>query len=311
MTARRLALPRRSFSAALLVAAAVSAEVAVVASPAFERGRVPVGAAVVIDLVLVVPLLCGWLLQSGRAGLRVAVLGAGLAGLLLRLPLRLLAVPIELLLVVSAVGTARRSIGLRGTSYPAEAIRAGAIALLGDNAAARAAAAEVAILWYALVSWGRAAPAGFSSGRRAGHGAVAFALGFATIAEGFGVHVLLSRWAPAAAPWVAGLHLYGLVWLAGDARAISLRPSAIEGGLLRLRLGLRAEADVPLPSIAAVELRGPRPGELRLRILGEPNVVLRLGHPIEVRGLFGTRRTTTALAVQLDDPESFAAALAT
>src|SRR5262249_28260365 len=139
-----------------------------------------------------------------------------------------------------------------------------------------------------------------------GWGAVCFALLLITAAESAGVHFLLSRWSHTAA-WIAtALALYGALWLVGDWRALRLRGVRFDGGSLRVRIGLRWEADVP-PGL----LRGG--GEaaqaLRMTALGSPNVAPRFSEPVEVRGLFGRRRRGAILGLLVDDPAALRAAL--
>ena len=45
-------------------------------------------------------------------------------------------------------------------------------------------------------------------------------------------------------------------------------------------------------------------------IVGEPTVLLTLRRPVEVRGVLGRRRTATAIALTIDAPDAFIAALA-
>jgi len=107
----------------------------------------------------------------------------------------------------------------------------------------------------------------------------------------------------------AGLHLYALLWLLGDARAVRSRVTRIDRDTLRLRLGLRWQADIPRAAIDSVEVGNAPAGSLRLRILGAPNLVIRLRHPIEVHGPLGISRRSKILAVQMDDPRGFSDAL--
>lgn len=138
---------------------------------------------------------------------------------------------------------------------------------------------------------------------------MAFVLGLVTLAEAIPLELLLRRFGIAPAAIAAAIHLYALLWFLGDARALRNRASRIDGNMLRLQLGLRWAADVPLRLIESVET-GPAPlGSLRLTVLGSTNLVLRLRQPIEVSGLFGITRRSSTLAIQLDDPEGLAAAL--
>ena len=97
--------------------------------------------------------------------------------------------------------------------------------------------------------------------------------------------------------------------LLGDLRALHLRCVSVSEGLLRIRIGVRREADVPLWSIAAIE-EGALPGAERLAVLGAPVLTLRLREPACVRSLFGKARRASALALQIDDPAAFRRLLA-
>jgi len=98
------------------------------------------------------------------------------------------------------------------------------------------------------------------------------------------------------------------LWLLGDLRALQLRGVSVAGRTLRIRIGMRREADVPLERIAAIE-DGAAPGAERLAVLGAPTLTLRLREPVEVRSLFGRARHATALALQIDDPAALRALL--
>jgi hypothetical protein len=181
--------------------------------------------------------------------------------------------------------------------------------VLGSGLPARLAANELAMLGLALFSWrSRPEPGTLSVHRRSGWTAVCVAVLFISLPETAGLHLLIARWSTSAA-WVAtALGAYGVVWLLGDLRALQLRGVTVSDGLLRIRIGVRREADVPLSSIAAIE-DGAAPGAERLAVLGAPVLTLRLREPIEVRPLFGKARRASALALQVDDPAALRALL--
>jgi hypothetical protein len=287
----------------------VAADAAVVASRKFAIHPGPLSAAVLADVLLVVPLL--WyalVVRSGaarpRSLLPVALACLAVAGRLLPnlagdlRALRFLAAPAELALVVLIVRKVR---ALEGD--PAERLREG----LSGMPAGGIVATELSVLWYALFSWrARPVPGTFSVHRRSGWAAVCGALLLVTVAESAGVHFLLLRWSHTAA-WIAtALAIYGALWLVGDLRALQLRGVRIEGGALRVRIGLRWEADVPLAL-----LRGEaEPAQaVRMTALGSPNLALRFSQPVEVRGLFGRRRSGEVLGLLVDDPQALRAAL--
>jgi len=303
---------RRPLVFAALAVAAVAAEYAVVASRGFALHPTGFSAAVIFDLVVGLP-LAWWLLvvRPGAARPRtlVPVALAGLAVAAALLPgergllrgLRFLAIPAEVALVAAAL---RRFSGARG-DLP-DRLRAA----LGGGPVARLAANELAILGLALFSWrSRPEPGTLSVHRRSGWTAVCVAVLFMSLPETAGLHLLIARWSPSAAWAATALGAYGVVWLLGDLRALQLRGVSVAGGLLRIRIGLRREVDVPLAWIASVE-DGAAPGAERLAVLGAPALTLRLREPVEVRSLFGKARRATALALQIDDPAAFRALLA-
>jgi hypothetical protein len=294
-----------------VAALAVAAECAVVASRGFALHPLTLSAAVVFDLVIGLP-LAWWVLLvrpgAARAPTLLPVALAGLAVAAVLLPeqrgvlrgLRYLAIPAELALVVAAL---RRFSGARG-DLP-DRLRAA----LGDGPVARIAANELAMLGLAFFSWrSRPEPGTLSVHRRSGWTAVFVAVLFMSAPETAGLHFLIARWSAQAAWAATALGIYGVVWLLGDLRALQLRGVTVSGALLRIRIGLRREADVPLSSIVAIE-PGAAPGAERLAVLGAPTLTLRLREPVEVRSLFGKARRASALALQIDDPAALRALL--
>ncbi len=298
----------------VLLAFVLAAESMALASRGMVLHPQVVRSAVIFDLC-VVPAGLWWLLVV-RRGLarprtvaRIGVFSVALCAVLFGGEVRLLGIPLELALIWIAVRSLRRAVSARSAQDAATALRTGLSDALGDSAVARAVATELAIFWYALFSWGRKAPAGgFTAYKRAGWVAIYVAIVLACVAEAIPLHFLFRRWGALAAALSVVVHVYTVLWLIGDLRALVLRPIRIEGGLLLLRIGLRWEADVPLHSIAAVE-RGPSPAGLRLGVLGTPNLVVRLRAPMQLHGPFGIRRTSDTLLLQVDDPDALAAAL--
>jgi hypothetical protein len=292
---------RRELIFLLLAVFVVTAESMVLASRAYAMHPEVMRAAVIFDLS-VVPALIWWLFfRNPRTTARVAVLGIALAALLFGREVRLLAAPIELGIMYIAYTSIRKALRMQGDVATALG------SALGNSIAARAVATEMAVLWYALFSWGRKAPEGFSAYKRAGWGAIYVAVGIASLGEAVGVHFLVRRFGPAATISAAALHIYFLLWMLGDYRALELRPIEISGALLKLRIGLRWEGELPLRLIEAVD--SDYTSGLRLGILGAPNLHLKLREPVELRSFFGITRRSDSLLLQVDDPTALAAAL--
>lgn len=298
----------------LLVAFVLAAESAALASRGMLVHPDLVRGAVIFDLCAV-PAGLWWLLVV-RRGLarprtvaRVAVLSIALCAVIFGREVRLLAAPVELALIWLAVSSVRRAVQARSASDAATALRTGLSDALGDSPVARAVATELAILWYALFSWGRrAAPGGFTAYKRAGWVAIYAALALACAGEAIPLHFLFRRFGPLAAALSVTVHVYTVLWLVGDLRALVLRPIRIEGRSLLLRIGLRWEADVPLDAIASID-REPSAKGLKLGVLGSPNLVLRLRAPMQLHGPFGIRKTSDTLLLQVDDPDALVRAV--
>lgn len=285
------------------------AESVALASRGFPMHPALFRAAVIFDLCTVLP-FAWWLLvvRPGQARprtiARVAVLAIAVCALLFGREVRLLGVPIELALIYIAYTSVRNALRARKADDAATALRRGLSDALGDNAAARAVAAEFSVFWYAVLSWGRPAPAGFTAYKRAGWAAIYFALAVCVVGEGLPLHFVLP---PAWAMVSLVLHVYTLLWLLGDLRAMKLRPITVSDGVLHLRIGLKWEADIPLDQIEVSS----KPEGRKLSVIGSPNVVLRFRQPQELHGPFGIRKIETAVSLQVDEPEALLRAIGT
>lgn len=155
--------------------------------------------------------------------------------------------------------------------------------------------------------------------RSSSHGNLALALGLATLVEMPAVHILMHHvWGAAALPWHAvsvGLHIYALLWLAGDVRWLRETSHQATAAGLHLHLGGRMRVLVPWSSIqdARVESlpafapyarmgRAREHGMVKMTPLESPNVVLQLSEPVDVVTLVGTRRGVTRLRLFVDEP---------
>jgi hypothetical protein len=183
--------------------------------------------------------------------------------------------------------------------------------LLGAPRIAAALVLEVAVLAHAAGGWFLRAPAGtFTVHRRRSWPLLAATIAFLVAVETVAVHLLLARVSPLAA-WIATASSgYALLWLAGDAHALRLGGLRVEAGAVRIAVGLRWRLTIPREDLAAARLADAAPpGALRADVLW-PNLVLELRRPARARGPFGIERATRAIALSVDEPERFIAALA-
>lgn len=313
-------------------AAILAAEFAVVASTAFQRHPDLVAAAITADLTLVVPLLW-YLLAVRRGGLPLVtvvpafLLVTAAAGVVLPASahrwldiVHYLAPPLELAAIVFVairVRAARRTFRAAGGDDALTAMRAAVAEIAGNGRIADLIAGEIAVMYYALLTWRQRPPLGanhFSYHRRSGYGAVLGAFALALVAESIVVHIVVGLWSVVVAWFLTAGSIYGILLIAAEYRASALRSIAIADGVLLLRQGLRWTARIPLadilsiaPAAAADATRAD--GRLRAFVLGRPQLVLRLDAPHIATGPFGLTRRFDTVALAVDDAPGFTQAI--
>lgn len=130
------------------------------------------------------------------------------------------------------------------------------------------------------------------------------------------MHLLVARHHPRIAWTLTVLSLWGLFWLFGDFRAMSLRPVRFGEDALELHVGRRWSARVPFDRIAAIRtVRGAPPprrevGTLRAVVLGDPSLLLDLREPVVAHGPYGLTREVRRIAIAPDDRARFLELLA-
>ena len=141
----------------------------------------------------------------------------------------------------------------------------------------------------------------------------------AMLAEGAAVHLLL----PDAWFWpkvaVAALHLYGVVMLLSWAVGERTHPHLLRDGELQLRSGQLYRAHVAATQVGALEIAHRRAGQrtglvlgdgpVRLAVSGRTDVLLRFAAPVSVERPIGEPVPVTELAIAVDDPARFVAAV--
>ncbi|HSN29550.1 MAG TPA: hypothetical protein VLT45_24850 [Kofleriaceae bacterium] len=177
---------------------------------------------------------------------------------------------------------------------------------------AGAIASELTIVRYAVAGWGRPRVAMFTSHRTNGWSLYAWTLVALTLVETPLVHFALSAFGHRGIAWVlTALSLYSALWFIGDLHALRHGGVAVTRDALELRLGVRWRARIPREAIVwAARCDGATSKAVDFSILGA-NVVVRLAEPHVVRGLFGRCRVVRELALSIDEPDAFLAALRT
>lgn len=294
-------------------------------TPAFSREPQILGWALTFDLAITLPLIYLW--TNVRTGIRptaallpIFIVGVSLASMVVPRAaaggfleqLHLLAVPAEIASIVMVVRRLR-SAPKDGTRD--ERIEAATEAVLGRGIAATAVAGEISICAHAFA--GTRTPAGQKELRVSGTddwSTIAACILMLLTFEAIGMHLLVQLWSVKAAWVLTALDIYSAIWIIGDARALRALQSSVEGDALRVRLGLRWSACVPLRLIEDVravahEAEWKNRGTLKLALLEDPTLFVQLAEPVAVRGFVGITRRVSALAVRPEDPEAFLRAL--
>ena len=307
---------------AAALAAVYAAVFAIVGSAAFTRAPGPIALAATFDLTITATAVVWWLgVRRGAvpAWTALAVLSWGVALARTRVPhapigmLAYLAAALEVITLgwlalrirrVVATARAARDAG------PIGAIEAGLVAARLPARVAAILASEIAVVGLALTGWFRRPAAGGFAMRSTGWILFAGVLGFLVVVETAAAHIALAMWSPTVA-WISTVSsAYTLLWLAGDAQAIRLYPVAVTGDALRVTVGVRWRAAIPRADIASVvETRTVPDGALSLALF-EPTVLVTLRAPITIHGLIGRRRVADRIALTIDDPKAFIAAVA-
>lgn len=138
------------------------------------------------------------------------------------------------------------------------------------------------------------------------------------VLETAGVHLLLLRYSLLLALAVSLISLSALIWLIADYLALGRLTSLITDESLVLRVGRRATATIPRKLLATAISPSwrdlpdaPNRSYLNVTKPAEPNLLLTFSEPVVVKLPGGLRRSIRMLAVHVDTPEAFLAALQT
>lgn len=128
------------------------------------------------------------------------------------------------------------------------------------------------------------------------------------------MHLLLMLWNPTVA-WIAfALSLAGFLWLVALLKSFRMMPVLLDDRGLRVRSGAVIDWHVPYDAIEGV-VPPLSPDALKQRstcntaILSSPNVMVRLARPVAMPRLIGAPHMIEHIALKLDEPADFLAAL--
>jgi hypothetical protein len=250
-------------------------------------------------------------------------LGLGLSNassLVLRLRLGT-ALVLEVLLLVLAV-RALRSARSRAGAWPEDCI-ASAFEVFMPPRAARLMALELVMLGSAtrflFGGFRDVAPGGFSHHQESALRGILPAIPLLVPGDFLLLKVLFSELAPWLRWTLHGSTVYAVLWLIGYYATLKARPHEIREGMVHLHLGLLKTATFPASQVLSA---APLPdfsddwarhaymkGVQKLVAKGTSVLELKLSEPVQIASMLGPGRPTDRLAVSVDDPAAFIAAL--
>ncbi|GIP28893.1 hypothetical protein J23TS9_40230 [Paenibacillus sp. J23TS9] len=295
--------------------------------------------ALLFDFVFVIPLMYWLLIVRKKGGGMLKVLQAAVPCIILAwialpasgrsmltaapLPLKLALTALEVLIIAAEARLAyilfkriRGNLRLHGSMV--EALRLGtAEHQTKPSVFSSLIVNDILMVYYLIFSWKRKPVISepgvtlFSYHRKTGQIVLAAVFTHVIAIEAFGIHLLVRQWSDIAA-WIlsaADLWLLSLLW--ADSRASAIQPLEARQEQLRIRYGMRIQADVPYGRITAIDTAlefHPDKEESRHAALPvvTPNVRIELAEPIMVQTLLFMPRKVKTIYLALDEPSAFA-----
>lgn len=320
----------RSFAGPMLVLAIMLIALGVVSSTAFQTNPTELALAITVDLTLISPLLYFLLVRKSNVPtitvIPVFILGMIVTGLILPgqhhttlnfiqtwiLPLvELTAVSIITWKFLQLRKTFRQQSSQNMDFFDAMKEAAGQVL---PSKVSILLATEISTFYYGLINWKKRtlAPLEFSYHQKSGGVAILYAVLLIALVETIVLHLLIQGWSNIAAWVLTIISVYTAFQILGIVRSLSKRPTKLANGSLLLRYGILSEVMIPLDEIETIELSTKSKEwnqEVRkLSPLGDlesHNVILSVGEPMKISGLYGMKRSFKELAFYVDEPESF------
>ena len=211
-------------------------------------------------------------------------------------------------LAFTKIRTIARAARIHTGPGPIDALAAGLVAAKAPPRFAAIVATDATVLWLGITGWfRRRAKTGFSLYRRAGWTAIVFVLLKLVAVETVIVHLMIASHSVIAAWIVTGTSIYSGLWIAADFHVLRLYPLRVTPDSIIAAIGVRWRLTIPRDAIASITPITTVPSGAFNASIMEPTLLVTLSRPIEIRGLFGIRRTATAIALSVDEPEPLVA----
>ncbi len=171
-------------------------------------------------------------------------------------------------------------------------------------------ATEFSVIYYAITFWKRKKEVNdgqkyISTYKNTFYFALWFMLTMGIIVEGFSLHIFIGKYSNAAAWVFTAIGIYSLLFIIADFSAMVRRPIVITKDLLYLRCGLRWRAVIPFEKIELIQpvknFKDDSKEYVNISSAKQPNAILVLKEPLEVKGLYWLRKTTYKISFCADD----------
>ncbi|MBD8498085.1 hypothetical protein [Paenibacillus arenosi] len=205
-----------------------------------------------------------------------------------------------------------------GTSriHPMEALYERLASLFGRRGVTSYLAYELAVYYYALLSWGKRSferdyAKSYTAHKESGWLTMVLFVIKLLILEGILVHFFVAKWSSVFA-WIMSIsNVYMIIWLISDYRAMKLNPIGVSAQGVWIRLGNQLRTSLSFEQIESVEvvnnveLSGVEEKNSFIPIGLSTNVHIRLKEATRVGIMLGANRTVTDIYLTLDEPRAF------
>ncbi|MDB4921874.1 hypothetical protein [Mucilaginibacter sp.] len=198
-------------------------------------------------------------------------------------------------------------------------LRAAMAEVIGESAAVKIIASELAVLRYGVLFWRKETLAiktnsSFSTHKEFGYVAIWCILLTAVMVETVAFHFLLMKWSHIAANIVTVLSLYGVIFFIADLSAVIKRKVLINDEQIILRTGLRWRVCTNISNINSIEkilydYHSADPFFKGGISKNSGNMLITFKEPVKVDKLYGASKEAGSILMNIDDFELFAAAL--
>lgn len=296
------------------------------------------GAAIVADFVLVIPLLLYFLVYRKIKKPLLGVLPFAIAGyfaiLLLKLntdnvalaiakyallPLEIAFIGYELYKLYRIVRTIKSN--WQPDVHPMDTVQISLQTAIRSSRLAAWLLQEISVFYYAFLAWRknpyvRRETAVYTYHENSNALIIVLFLSKILLLEGAVIHFLLAQWSPVLA-WVLSLgNVWFIVLLVANYRAMRLNPILMDDRSIHIQYGIQLRVEIEINNVASVKLVSPeelkerreKEGQAAIQPHGvEPNVRIRLKDNLVAYGLFASQRSIREVHIFIDQPQVFLA----